>query len=202
MSFSDIMGTFQRELPSFRTPPKKDVSPVPQVGSKAPTSELLPLPRDKPTLILFLRHCGCPFAEKNFKLLTALSSSRPALHCIAVSHSSREATDRWIPQVGGEWEVEVLVDEGRDLYSLWGLGIASTWHVVNPVAAYSALDLGRREGIWNRPTESGSRWQTGGAFAVDAQGVVRWAHVASRADDVPDFEEAVRRLELPAPSSE
>ena len=47
---------------------------------------------------------------------------------------------------------------------------------------------------WNRPTESGSRWQTSGSFAVDRNGVVRWGGPAGRADFIPDFEEAVKAV--------
>jgi len=61
--------------------------------------------------------------------------------------------------------------------------------------------LGREEGIWNRPTESGSRWQISGSFAVDGEGVVRWGGAASRADDVPDFEKAVEALSSSSSSS-
>ena len=54
--------------------------------------------------------------------------------------------------------------------------------------------LGKGEGIWNRPTESGSRWQTSGSWGVDREGVVRWGGVAKAADDVPTFEGAVQVL--------
>lgn len=119
------------------------------------------------------------------------------MHCIAVSHSSQAATDAWVVGVGGEWEVEVIVDEGRDLYAAWGLGLSSTWHALNPAVLYSAVALGRGEGIWNRATESGSRWQMGGAFAVDEKGVVRWARPARSADEIPDFQEALTALGSP-----
>lgn len=42
--------------------------------------------------------------------------------------------------------------------------------------------------------ESGSRWQMGGAFAVDANGFVRWAKPASSADEVPNFKEVLKAL--------
>ena len=48
---------------------------------------------------------------------------------------------------------------------------------------------------WNRPTESGSRWQTSGSFAVDRNGVVKWGGAAVRADWIPDFEDAVKASE-------
>ena len=72
--------------------------------------------------------------------------------------------------------------------------MSSTWYAVNPVALWNAWKLGTEEGIWNRNAESGSRWQIGGAFAMDAEGVVRWSRPAQSADDVPHFAEALRAL--------
>lgn len=92
--------------------------------------------------------------------------------------------------------MDVIADPDRDLYAAWGLGTSSTWHALNPWSLYSAYRLGKDEGIWNTPTQSGSRWQTSGAFAVDARGFVRYAQVAGAADYVPDFEEMVGTLEM------
>ncbi|KAF4984379.1 hypothetical protein FZEAL_423 [Fusarium zealandicum] len=192
---------FWQELESWKTPVAKDVAPRVEIGAKAPSSTELHLPDGKPTLVVFLRHCGCPFAEKTFKALAALSDANRDVHCIAVSHSSAEATDNWLPQVGGTWAVDVIVDEGRELYAKWGLGISSTWHAVNPMTMWSVFSLGKNEGIWNRPTESGSRWQTGGAFAVDRDGTIRWAHIEATADDMPDLQAAVTALGF-TPSTE
>ena len=60
---------------------------------------------------------------------------------------------------------------------------------------WSVYRLGKEEGIWIRPTESGSRWQMSGAFGVDKKGVVRWGGRAQQADWIPDFREAVTVLE-------
>ncbi|GJN75072.1 thioredoxin-like fold protein [Purpureocillium lilacinum] len=186
---------FWAEIESLKTPAVKDVAPAPKVGSPAPSTAQIPLPDGRKTLVVFLRHCGCPFAEKTFKSLTAISDQhKDDLHCVAVSHSSAEATERWVPQVGGAWQTDVVVDEGRDVYAKWGLGLSSAWHAFNPFALYSVYRLGADEGIWNRPTESGSRWQTSGAFAVDADGTIRWAHVSSAANDLPDFNAALDAL--------
>lgn len=38
----------------------------------------------------------------------------------------------------------------------------------------NVLSLARREGISNRPTESGTRWQTSGTFAIGEDGIVKW----------------------------
>lgn len=119
------------------------------------------------------------------------------LHCVAVSHSSAESTERWVVEVGGNWEVQVVIDHERELYALWGLGISNTWHVLSPLSLYKAVQLGKNEFIWNRPTESGNRWQTGGAFAVDKDGTLRWVQPAASADDLPRFEEAIEALGIP-----
>ncbi|KAK4146181.1 uncharacterized protein C8A04DRAFT_25998 [Dichotomopilus funicola] len=99
-----------------------------------------------------------------------------------------------IVQVGGEWDVLVLADPDRTLFHAWGLGLSSTWYALNPVALWNTWKLGTDEGIWNRSSNSGSRWQIGGAFAVDRDGLVTWAKPAQSADEVPDFKEALRAL--------
>jgi len=58
----------------------------------------------------------------------------------------------------------------------------------------NVLKVGREEKIWNRPTESGSRWQISGTFAVDGDGVVRYVQVAQAADEIGDFEKALQSL--------
>lgn len=55
------MSTAQ-ELGSWKTPAAKTVDPAPQPGSQAPAHPNLSLPADRPTIIVFLRHCGCPCA--------------------------------------------------------------------------------------------------------------------------------------------
>lgn len=97
--------------------------------------------------------------------------------------------------MGGEWSVEVIVDTERQLYAGWGLGVSSAWHVFNPWSMYSAYKLAKDEKIWNKGTESGTRWQTAGSFAVDRAGVVKWVKVAKSADDMPDLKEALKAAE-------
>ena len=73
-----------------------EVVPIPNVGDSAPTlGKDIRFPHDKPVLAVFLRHCGDPFAEKTFRLLTDLSNHHPEVHCVAVSQSSQEETDKW-----------------------------------------------------------------------------------------------------------
>ncbi|KAI9740666.1 MAG: hypothetical protein M1818_004630 [Claussenomyces sp. TS43310] len=193
-------SSLKKELGSFKTPTSVRTATPPVIGSQAPSSAKLQLPAadGKPTIITFLRHCGCPFSEKNFLDLRKVAGQHPEAHFIAVSHSDQESTDKWVSAVGGEWATSVIVDHERELYGAWGLGICSTWHLMNPWSMYSLYQLGKQENIWNRPTESGSRWQTSGSFAVDGNGVVRWAEVAQSGDHMPDFAELLRAVVVEA----
>jgi hypothetical protein len=205
--------TLQQEANSWLSPKALVTSPAPEVGAKAPTSPKLQVPRSngKPCVVSFLRHCGCPckssimiskqslkyissVAEKTFDQLRKAAAKNPHVNFIAISHSSEEATENWLIAVGGEWDVTVIVNADRELYAQWGLGISNLWHVLNPWSLYSVFQLARQEKITNRPTESGNRWQTSGSFAVDGEGVVRWSKVANAADEIPDFDEALKAL--------
>merc|ERR1712093_799611 len=126
--------TFQQELSSWAFPKSVSTSPVPEIWSKAPSSSKLSLSSSdrKPTIVTFLRHCGCPFAEKTFRNLRDISSKDPSKNFVAVSHSSDPATKDWLDSIGGKGNVRIIVDDKRELYGKWGLGVSSTWHVLNP----------------------------------------------------------------------
>jgi len=125
-----------------------------------------------------------------------MATAHPLIRFVAVSHSDDGATTRWVTSVGGAGPVQVIVDAERELYARWGLGISSFWHALSPWSMWSVYKLGTEEGIWNRPTESGNRWQTAGSFGVDGQGNIKWSKAAQRADDIPDCEEGLKMLEF------
>ncbi|KAL8677486.1 MAG: hypothetical protein Q9186_006085 [Xanthomendoza sp. 1 TL-2023] len=189
--------TLQQEFSSWLSPGTVSKSSAPSTGSKAPSTSQLafPDPNGKPTILTFLRHCGCPFAEKTFLRLRSAASAHSNLCFLAISHSDQQSTDRWLEGVGGAGSIEIIVDDDRDIYAAWGLGVADFWHVLGPWGLWNVYKTGKEDGIWNRPTESGSRWQKSGSFAVDDKGFVRWGQPAPSADWLPDFEEAVRVLE-------
>jgi len=145
--------TFQQELSSWAFPKSVSTSPVPEIWSKAPSSSKLSLPSSdrKPTIITFLRHCvalvisrfprspcgkhtanSISVAEKTFRNLRDISSKDPSKNFVAVSHSSDPATKDWLDSIGGKGNVRIIVDDKRELYGKWGLGVSSTWHVLNP----------------------------------------------------------------------
>lgn len=90
--------------------------------------------------------------------------------------------------------MSVIVDQQRETYAEWGFGTSSAWHVLSPWALFNVYRLGKEEGIWNRPTESGSRWQEAGSAAFDKDGIVRWVYKPKTADAHPDFLEALNTL--------
>jgi hypothetical protein len=187
--------TFRQELDSWWAPTAPEAADLPGIGGKAPETPRLQLEAGRPTIVAFLRHCGCPFAEKTFLNLREIAKDNKDLDFIAVSHSDEAATQTWLkslPQADSEpSNLRVVVDDKVEIYAAWGLGVSGYAHALSPWSLYNVWKLGREENIWNRPTESGSRWQTAGTFAVDAEGIVRWGGPALRADDIPDLESAV-----------
>lgn len=166
-------------------------------------------------------------AQKTFLALRTLANRhRGQLQCIAVSHSSEQATRKWIDLMGGAWNVQVVYDEDRAVYAAWGLGTANVWHLFNPTTQMQGWKekgwLGEKvaEAIQRRGTVQstskgrpssgsvageeeeatstvlGNKWQESGAFAVDGRGTVLWGGKAARADEIMDLEEGARLLGL------
>lgn len=144
-------------------------------------------------------------AEKTFIHLRKIAVTYPEFHCIAISQSEENHTLKWVSDIGSASELDssssvtVLADSERDVFGHWGLGTSSWGHVLAPRALWSAFQLARQEGIKVRDTDSGSRWQTGGQFALDSQGIVRWGGAARRADEILDWDDAVRALKSHQP---
>jgi hypothetical protein len=178
-------------LISWQTPPPPpvEVAATPILGTRAPTSSKLRLPigDGRSTIVIFLRHCGCPcklftachakqevliplspVAEKTFLEARRLANKYPSINFIAISHSSKAATDKWVSQVGGAWAVNILIDDEREIYASWGLGVSTTYYLLNPWTQIAARKLGKEEGLWGREVDpSGNRWQVGGSWATD-----------------------------------
>ncbi|SPO00067.1 uncharacterized protein DNG_02919 [Cephalotrichum gorgonifer] len=207
-------------------PPPIPLGPLPGVGTVAPMDRdrKIVCGGGRPVLIVFLRCVGCAFAQKTFLALRTLANRHQNLTCLAISHSSPAATQKWLDLLGGPWSVDVLIDEDLSLYATWGLGPSTIWSVLNPSTQVQAWKekgwLGaqvaeaiQKKGTTGRtyqtggtgvidPTEAGAamvmgnKWQSAGAWAVDGKGVVVWGGKAERADDLMDLDAAVRALGL------
>ena len=174
-------------LPAARVP----VARPPAPGDAAPG--LSGREWTAPTLLSFLRHVGCPFAEATFAELHERAERSPEIRFVAVSHAPEPATSAWCRSVaGGPGRVELLIDEGRALYGEWGLGQGTIRHFLGRRSLAEVARLSR-QGIRNRHPV-GTRWQTAGTFAVDTEGIVRFAHVPAHAGDLPDLDRALSAL--------
>ncbi|CAM1506098.1 Fc.00g057390.m01.CDS01 [Cosmosporella sp. VM-42] len=201
-------------------PPPVAIGRVPGIGDKAPTDKnrKIVYGGGRRVLLVFLRCVGCAFAQKTFLNLRTLANRYgEAINCIAVSHSSEQATKKWIDLLGGAWNVQIVIDEEREIYAAWGLGIGNTWYVLNPATQIQSWKekgwLGekvagsiQKNGVEpNKATSGdeeedgvstvmGNKWQEAGAFSVDGTGTVIWGGKALRADDVMDLDMCAKIL--------
>ena len=59
----------------------------------------------------------------------------------------------------------------------------------------AARKLGNEEGLWGREVDpSANRWQTGGSWACDQMGTVRWGGASKSAADIPDLVEGCKAV--------
>jgi len=147
----------------------------------------------RPAIVAFLRHTGCPFAERTMQMLREAAASSPGTQWIAVSHAPEPETGRWCLAIGGGGDVRILCDPSRRTYAAWGLGRSSLGHFMGARSLAAVISLAR-EGIRNRHP-AGTRWQSAGTFAVDGEGVVRWVAIPEHAGELPDLDAALRSLE-------
>ena len=92
---------------------------------------------------------------------------------------------------------------GRDegIWSpMWGGQKKSTVPTVQPAdtpAASGEADAASAKPQESDNTTKGNKWQMGGAFAVDAMGIVRWTHVSKASEDVPDYNPMLEAFGIP-----
>ncbi|KAK2058059.1 hypothetical protein LY76DRAFT_72969 [Colletotrichum caudatum] len=153
-------------------PPPVPVAEVPKIGDLAPLDRdrKLEFGRGRPVLVVFLRCVGCAFAQKTFLALRALANKHAGtLTCIAVSHSSSAATQKWVDMLGGAWNVQVVIDEDRAVYAAWGLGLGSVWYVFNPTSQVQ----GWKEKGWLGEKVAGAIQRTGTGAASPSSAPVQ-----------------------------
>jgi hypothetical protein len=172
----------------LKRPLQQDVGAIPMLGAPAPEWQLFTV-RRVPSLVVFLRHVGCPFAEATFRALRDIAEAHRWIACYAVCHGDVKEISRWISALCGSGDVHLVHDQSRWLYGRWGLGYTTISHFIGPSALKMLLRLLGR-GVRNR-SASGTRWQRSGAFAIDADGRIIWMNVARHAGDLPDLADAL-----------
>lgn len=175
---------------TFLPGPALAVASPPAIGDAAPELPVAPAP-GQPAIVAFLRHTGCPFAEATLRALRDRAAGS-GVQWLAVSHAPADSTQRWLDGIGGAGGVQVVSDPSRVSYAAWGLGQTSVGHFLGRRSLGAAASLART-GIRNsHPT--GTRWQSAGTFALDAEGVVRWRHLPAHAGELPDLGAAVAAI--------
>ena len=129
-------------------------------------------------LVAFIRHVGCPFAERTVKALNAWGKKHPQVKLFLVSHGDPGITQQWLAEIGGIGAMELVNDPQRTLYGAWGLGYSSLWHFAGPSSLLGVARLWQ-QGIHNR-VASGTRWQRAGTFLMASNRLI-WQHVPTSA---------------------
>lgn len=131
-------------------------------------------------LVAFIRHVGCPFAERDVRALRCWAVANSKVSVYLVSHGSEVATMQWLRSIGGAGDLEVVIDESRELYGAWGLGYSNVLHFMGRRSLLGVMSLWF-SGIHNR-SASGTRWQQAGAFLIK-NGHVVWRYIPATADE-------------------
>ncbi|KAF9696013.1 hypothetical protein EKO04_005964 [Ascochyta lentis] len=199
--FANVKWGAPKAFASWTTPPptQNPIQAAPTAGDRAQSGVKLRFPAvdGRPCIVLFLRYCGCPFTEKLFLHLRSLANRHTSIHFVVVSHCTQAATNEWLKKLGGPWMLDIIIDESRELYALWGLGISNWGHLLNPRNGYNQYMLGKKEGVWGQEVgDGGCRWQTGGAYAIDGRGIVKWVYPMKSVDDQIPLEEGIKELGL------
>lgn len=100
ITMTSYLPAIQSIIPKWSSP---TTATLPEIGSQAPAPiENLDLTHGtgKPTLVAFVRHCGCPFAEKEVKVLGQAVKENEGLHVVIVQHSEEKETREWFERIG------------------------------------------------------------------------------------------------------
>ena len=141
--------------------------------------ELGSLWRDKPAVLVFMRHFGCIHCRDHVAELLAL---RPAIAARAemflIGNGSPSFIAGFRDQTG--WPGAIYTDPSLAAYRAAEL-VRSVGATLDPRSlgnAARALFRGARQG-----RTQGDQWQQGGVVVVDTAGTVRWRHASNRPGD-------------------
>lgn len=183
--------TYRTYMPTIglSKPPQQAVANALAVNQRAPTTALDAYLADqtKPTLIAFLRHTGCPFAEATVKTLRQDIALNPKFNALIVTHGDHNVATSWLEAIGGTGKLQWFHDPEREVYGQWGLGYTGIGHMLG-LPVFKSIRQLRKQGISNRDA-SGTRWQTAGAFLVDQNRTILWVQNVKTANILPKLED-------------
>jgi hypothetical protein len=133
------------------------------------------------TLVVFLRHVGCPFAEHMVKEVRSWSNHQPNIPVVMISHGDELATNKWLDSIGGKGGINLIIDPSREIYGSWGLGYSNLLHFLGPRSLLAVVSL-LFKGVKNR-SAAGTRFQKSAMFLVKSSKIV-WHHVPLSAQEI------------------
>lgn len=131
------------------------------------------------SVLVFVRHIGCPFAERDIKRVSGWAAENPEVHVVVVTHGDEALRDVWLEDIGGAEGLTFYHDPDRRLYGQAGLGFSTASHFMGLPSLLGVMHLWR-EGIRNR-SASGTRWQRAGVLLLE-DGKLIWRHIPESAE--------------------
>jgi peroxiredoxin len=136
----------------------------------------------KPLLLFFVRHLGCPLCRaqaaeirKNVERFTE-AGAEIAMITMGTGDDAAEFRKRL------ELPFTVLADENQECYRAFSVPRGGVLSVIGPHLLPSGLLQTFKHGA-GKPV--GDPWQLPGAFVIDKQGMIRFAHRAKHSADWP-----------------
>ncbi|KAL7009695.1 hypothetical protein EMMF5_000603 [Cystobasidiomycetes sp. EMM_F5] len=167
------------------------------VGDDAPTTPIS-LKKGSPSILLFTRHLGCPYCELEIRQIVK-EAQKPknenTTFYIVIHSVQTQVVESFLQnELGVPIPANVVCygDEERLAYAEWGLGEIGLYAIFKPEVLAGVWNM-RKDGIKNRYTR-GTRWQTNGGFAVDADNKVRYIHIGKDSSDVTNLRKAMASI--------
>ena len=139
------------------------------------TQDLSDFYKEKPLILVFLRHFGCIFCREQIAELREFKSENIVLVCMGRIQETADFKRKMeIPQV-------MVSDPNKLLYEAFGLRRGSFGQVINPTLTRKSIKLlkgGHRWGMLK-----GDPWMLAGVFRIEQDGEVSASHYATDISD-------------------
>ena len=126
-------------------------------------------------VLVFVRHLGCTFCREHVRELDSLSPSLVTF----VSTADPATTNRFRSWI--DTPHRFICDESATLFQRFGLKRATLSQAISPKIAARGLISLMKGNINGKP--AGDPMRLGGTFLIDADGLIRWSHVAKDVSD-------------------
>ena len=175
----------------------------PQVGGQAPDVELFDTEggrvslskfwRERPLVLIFLRHLGCTFCQQQLAWLRRDYAKIKALGADVVCVSQGD------PKVGKAYSILyalpfplLVCGEDLSVFDTYGLKEGTSLQLLHPRLLFRAL-VSFMQGHVQTKMEGRGR-QLGGGFVIDTDGVIRYLYRSSDASDTVRDEDILNAL--------